>query len=131
LRRIPRADAVLLPEDQLVLQGRKFRSEGFWDFVGALNPLEVLRKYISDRHERAKDDRYRSAAEEQRLNLENAKLQTEVVREQIELLREIGVPEDKIREALAKHVFTPSGKLDAHLNSRLIGSGRLVEDDER
>ena len=30
-------------------------SPGFWEFLGSLNPLEVIRRYLNDRHERAKD----------------------------------------------------------------------------
>src|SRR5438093_681113 len=38
--------------DQLRLARVQLASPGFWEFFGALNPLEVLRKYLNDRHSR-------------------------------------------------------------------------------
>jgi hypothetical protein len=47
-------------------------SPGVWEFLGTLNPLEVIRKWKQDSHERKKDDEYRSEAERVRLALDNA-----------------------------------------------------------
>jgi hypothetical protein len=47
---VPRAE-------QLILASVSINSPGYWDFIGALNPLEVLRKYLNDRHERQKRSR--------------------------------------------------------------------------
>lgn len=59
----PEKVAAMLPEaDRLRLIGVELHSPGFWDFLGKLNPLEVLRQYINDRHERQKDREYRSPA---------------------------------------------------------------------
>src|SRR4051794_21952202 len=49
-----------LPDDAiaaepLVVQRVVLESPGIWEFLGTLNPLEVLRKYLNDRHERQKD----------------------------------------------------------------------------
>jgi hypothetical protein len=60
--------------DPLVVSRVELSSPGFWEFFGSLNPLEVLRKYLNDRHERRKDDEYRSDAERQRLELENERI---------------------------------------------------------
>lgn len=127
VRRIRRAEAVVLPEDRLQLRAVAFQSPGFWDFLGALNPLETLRKYLQDRHERRRDRTYREPLEAERMVLENQKLKTEVVKEQVELLRSIGVPEEKIREALTAHVVLPLERLDRHQDSGLIQTAALVE----
>jgi hypothetical protein len=65
-------------------------SPGFWEFVGSLNPLEVLRQYLNDRHERRKDDEYRSASEADRLAIGNASRRLDVVRQYLDLRREYG-----------------------------------------
>jgi hypothetical protein len=46
-------------------------SPGIWEFLGTLNPLEVIRKWKQDSHERKKDNEYRSEAERVKLALEN------------------------------------------------------------
>ena len=40
--------------EQLILSAVSLTSPGFWEFLGTLNPLDVLRKYLNDRHERRK-----------------------------------------------------------------------------
>lgn len=104
-----------------------FQSPGSWDFLGALNPLETLRKYVQDRHERRRDRTYREPMEAERMALENERLKTEVVKQQVELLRSIGVPEETIREALTAHVVLPLERLDRHQDSGLIQTAALVE----
>lgn len=127
IRRISRAEAVVLPEDRLQLRAVSFQSPGFWGFLGALNPLETLRKYVQDRHERRRDRTYREPLEAERMALENQKLKTEVVKEQVELLRSLGVPEEKIREALMRHVVLPLEHLDRHQDSGLVETAVLVD----
>jgi hypothetical protein len=58
-------------EDRLVLGRVRLSSPGILQFLGALNPLEFIRKILADRHERRKDNQYRNAAEQDRLQLEN------------------------------------------------------------
>ena len=62
--------------DRLVLAAVRLNSPGFWEFLGALNPLEVIRKYLNDRHERRQDRNYRESAEKRRLALENLKMRS-------------------------------------------------------
>lgn len=126
VRRISRVDAVVLPQDRLQLRAVSFQSPGFWEFLGALNPLETLRKYLQDRHERRRDRTYREPLEAERMALENQRLKTEVVKEQVELLRSLGVPEEKIREALTAHVVLPLERLDRHQDSNLVQTAALV-----
>jgi hypothetical protein len=60
--------------DPLIVSRVELSSPGFWELLGSRTPLEVLRKYLNDRHERGKDRDYRSDAERQRLELENERL---------------------------------------------------------
>ena len=115
----------VLPEDKLRLHRIEFNSPGFWEFMGALNPLEVMRKWVADHHERRKDRDYRESLEAERLYLENEKLKTEVVRDQVALLRENGVPEEKIREALTQYIVEPLTRLERHQDAGMIGGARL------
>ncbi len=104
----------LLPEDRLLLHRIEFRSPGGWEFLGSLNPLEVLRKWCTDRHERRKDAEYREAHESEKMRLENERLKTEVVQARIRLLEKAGVPKDKIREALTQYLVEPLTRLERH-----------------
>jgi hypothetical protein len=62
--------ATVVPvHSRLLLAAARLESPGFWEFLGSLNPLEVLRQYLSDRHERRKDREYREAAEARRLSV--------------------------------------------------------------
>jgi hypothetical protein len=127
IRSIRNPEAVVLPEDRLRLFKVKIESPGFWEFLGKLNPLEVLRQYIADRHERIKDKLYRNDLEHERLRLENERLKTKVVEGKATLLREFGVPEDKIREALVRHLVEPLRELDEAQDRQLLGTAEIVE----
>ncbi len=78
------------PEIPLVVSRVVLRSPGSWQFFGSLNPLEVIRKYLNDRHERRKDTEYRSPAEAERLAIENAMLGLDVLERCLTLEREYG-----------------------------------------
>jgi hypothetical protein len=127
IRQIRDPGSVVLPENRLRLRAVSIQSPGSWDFLGALNPLETLRKYLADRHERKKDVAYRNAAEAERLRLENEKLKTEVVRDRIEILRDLDVPEDRIAAALNLHIVAPLSKLDEPQDTALILDAEIVE----
>lgn len=127
LRRIRYVDQVVLPEDRLYLARIEIASPGWAELVGALNPLESLRKYLQDRHLRRQDRQIREPAEAQRLALENEHLRTEVVREQVELLRSLNFPEDQIRQALSRHIFEPADSLDQLQDSGLIEEAKVVQ----
>jgi len=115
----------VLPEEKLRLHRIEFNSPGFWEFAGSLNPLEVMRKCVADNHERRKDRDYRESLEAERLHLENVKLKTDVVRDQVTLLRENGVPEEKIREALTQYIIEPLNRLERHQEAGMIGGAQL------
>jgi len=94
------ADSVVFG-DELLLVGRvELTSPGFLEFVGSLNPLEVVRQYLDDRHRRKQDREYRNREEERQLGLENDLREIKVVRERLNLAREYGVPEETLAPLL-------------------------------
>jgi hypothetical protein len=80
------------PGEPLIVSRVVLESPGFWEVLGSLSPLEVLRKYLNDRHERKKDRDYRSEAERERLAIQNAMGRLEVVERLAALEREYGPP---------------------------------------
>lgn len=124
---IRKPEDVVLPEDCIQINSIVIESPGFWEFLATINPLEVLRRYLCDRHERKKDTSYRNQQEEARGALENERFRTKVVQEKIEILRELGVPEEKIRKALFDHVIKPLGELDAVQDRGLIVDAEIIE----
>jgi hypothetical protein len=127
LRTIRRPADVVLPDEQLQLSRITFSSPGFWEAIGALNPLETLRQFVNDRHERRKDRQYRESLEARRLFLETEQLRVDVVKSQVELLRDLGIPDDRIRAAVVRHVSEPLKALEKHQDSGLIETATLVE----
>lgn len=67
--RLP-TDSILL-EERLVIHRVQLVSPGFWEFLGALNPLHQIREYLDDRHRRRHDKEYREQAEQDKLSLQN------------------------------------------------------------
>jgi len=47
-------DNIIPQDERLVISKVTFQSPGFWEFLGSLNPLEQIREYLKDRHERQK-----------------------------------------------------------------------------
>lgn len=123
---IRKPEEVVLPEDRIQLTSIVIKSPGFWEFLGNINPLEVIRKYLCDRHERKKDEAYRNQQENDRGELENEKLRTEIVQDKVKVLKELGVPEEKIRKALFEHVIKPLGELDAIQDKGLVVDAEII-----
>jgi NACalpha-BTF3-like transcription factor len=124
---IRKPEEMVLPDDRIQLTSIVIKSPGFWEFLGNINPLEVIRKYLCDRHERKKDEAYRNQQEKERGELENEKLRTQIVQEKIKVLKNLGVPEEKIRKALFEHVIKPLGELDAIQDKRLVVDAEIIE----
>jgi hypothetical protein len=95
------------PSEQLVLSAVQLSSPGSWDFLGTLNPLEVLRQYLNDRHERRKDREYRETAEQRRLALENLSLETKVIADRVGLARELGATNRDLAPLLNELIYRP------------------------
>ena len=116
--------------NRIKLKGVILHSPGAWDFLGTLNPLEVIRKYLNDKHERQKDRDYRSPFERRKLELENLSLETKVIRERIELAREAGIPENQITYIVSELLEAPLRQLGTHEEKGVIGWAEIVDRDE-
>jgi hypothetical protein len=119
--------------EPLVVNRVVLESPGFWEFVGALNPLEVLRKYLNDRHERRKDREYREGAERRQLEIENALGELEVLRRIADLEREFGpeaIPDGLRLRILAAEVREPLEELSSLDRRGLIDGGSATAGQE-
>lgn len=119
---------VVFPECRLELKRISIQSPGFWEFVGSLNPLQQLREYLNDRHERRKDSDYRMMAEKERLKLENDLLQRQIVEKDLEILtrqaemmERWGFRKRDIQQMAWARLGRPLSQLGQHQDSRLIG----------
>jgi hypothetical protein len=116
---------LLLAEDHLLISRIEISSPGFWEFLGALNPLEQFRKYLNDRHERKKDKEYRNKAEATKLRHENELLAVEVFSDRAQALKQVGFSDDDIRRILlpAAHALNNVAELQ---DDGLIETAELV-----
>jgi hypothetical protein len=87
---VPHISPSVIAADRLMVHRVVLRSPGFWEVFGSLSPLEVVRKFLNDHHERRKDRDYRECAERRRLEIENALRELEVVKEIARLEEEYG-----------------------------------------
>jgi len=117
----------MLPEYRLELRRVSIQSPGFWEFIGGLNPLQQLREFLNDRHERRKDHEYRELAEKERLRLDNELLQRQILekensilREQLSIMREVGLGDAEIRQFIWSRLGAPLSQLGRHQDSGLI-----------
>jgi hypothetical protein len=116
--------------EQLVLSAVRLSSPGSWDFLGALNPLEVLRKYLSDRHERRKDGEYRETAERRKLDLENLVLENRVISERIGIARALGATKRDLAPLLNELVYRPIKRLDRSQDQGVITHAEIPQADD-
>lgn len=117
-------------EQTLVLARVELASPGVWEFLGSLNPLEVTRKYLCDKHEREKDRRYRNDAEQRRLELENAMLENKALSERIELLRSAGATDADLAPLINTLLREPLERLELHQSRGVISDARLSPPDK-
>jgi hypothetical protein len=117
--------ALVRPEQTLILKSVRLESPGFWEFFGKLNPLEVIRQFINDMHERRKDRAYREAAEERKLYLKNLALENQVLKARIAIVRSLGATDSDLTPLLNNLVIDPLNRLAAHQNLGLITTARI------
>jgi hypothetical protein len=115
--------------EQLTLSAVQLSSPGFWEFLGTLNPLEVIRKYIGDRHERRKDREYRESAETRRLELENLSLETKVIADRVSLAKELGTTNRDLAPLLNELIYRPLTNLDRFQDRGAITYAEIPADD--
>lgn len=111
---------IILPDERLVISKVNIQTPGFWEFMGAINPLEQIRKYLRDRHKRTKDCRYRNRQEEEIRDLEIMGKENKVIQGRIRILKKLGYNEDEIRRLLMSMVVKPLNKLGQHQDNGQI-----------
>lgn len=124
----PKPDLVstLVPlNEKLIFRSAIFESPGFWEFLGSLNPLEVIREYINDRHERRKDREYREEAEKRRLFLENEILLNRIAGERVAILKSLDVPPAEISLLMQGLLLQPLSCLNEYQDRELIAVADL------
>ena len=120
------ADSFVFANERVIVIRVELSSPGFWEFLGALSPLEVIRRYLDDRHRRRQDRAYREAEEERQLGLENDLREIEVIRRRLDLARENGVPESTLQPLLQQLVGRPPEALGT-LQDRGVIDGSSAE----
>lgn len=113
--------------DSLKLVGVEIHSPGFWDFLAKLNPLEVIRVYLNDRHERQKDNDYRNEEEKVSLQLENENKKLEIMQKKINILKEVGGTEEDLALIRMNLVCKPLKQLNRFQDDRIIMRADLVD----
>ncbi len=115
------------PQDRLEISKISIQSPGFWEFLGQLNPLQQIREYLNERHERRKDREYRELSEKEKLTLDNELLQrqilekdTAILRDHLIMLKEFGFDENSIRDLIWEKLGPQFSKLGRHQDRGLI-----------
>jgi hypothetical protein len=124
---LKQSSSLIAPSERLLLYRASLASPGSWEFIGKLNPLEVIRQYLNDRHERRKDLEYREAEERKRLGLENELLKNKVISERLQLARDLGVPERDLIFAANRLLFEPLRQLDSSQDQGVIQNAEIIE----
>lgn len=113
-------------EDKLILNKIRIQSPGLWEFIGSINPIQQIREFLKDHHERKKDRLYRMRQEKERNDLELEKLRLSVISDKIEMLESIGYPKEDIKNIVESLVLKPLEKLSIHQDNHLIND--VVDD---
>ncbi len=119
-------EKIVLPSDRLTILKVNIQSPGFWELLGSLNPLQHIREYINDRHERQKDKKFRSRQEEELGELSIIEKKNNIINQKIEILRNLGYSEQEIRQLVVSMVIEPLNKLGSHQDNGLIDG---IEDE--
>jgi len=103
-------------------------SPGFFEFIGSLNPLQQIRDFLKDRHERKKDDLYKNNLDSKKgeveifkltkeielLNIskekkviENLLLREDLLKERIQTMKSLGYSEMEMRKILSTYIIQP------------------------
>jgi hypothetical protein len=91
----------------LIIKTVKISSPGVWEFLGKFNPLEIIRLWLQDRHERFKDKSYRIHADAEKLQLENLLLKARVINDWMATLKKMGASDGELRILIDKFVEQP------------------------
>ena len=105
--------------DILYLHRAEFSSPGIIELIGKLNPLEQIRLYIQERHERkiAKD----------KARVEIAHDYLELLQKTTLMLRDAGVKQADIRRILERRIMQPLKALDDLKSSDIVEEFSVIE----
>lgn len=133
-----RTGAEVYPADQLEITRISIRSAGWLEALASLNPLQQMREYLKDRHERQQDKDWRSATQKDKAILENEVLQAQAERERIgvirdynALLEEVGFSPEERKRMIWERLGPPLSLLGRHQDTGLLGSQNDNVDGER
>ena len=117
------------PEDQLEMTRIMIQSPGWVELLGSLNPLQQIREYLKDRHERKKDKEWRWETEKQRALVELEILCIQAEKEQIgvikdfnDLLQRLDLSPEQRRKILWERLGVPLARVGRHQDTGLLGS---------
>lgn len=113
-------EKIVLPTDRLYISKVNIQSLGFWEVLGNLNPLQQIREYIKDRHERKKDNMYRNRQEEEIGELEIDQKRNKIINERVTILRKLGYNDLEIRQLVNIMITEPLDKLGRHQDNGQI-----------
>jgi hypothetical protein len=116
-------------QDRLILKSVELHSPGSWEFLGKLNPLETIRQYLQDRHERRKDKQYKESAEKRGMELDNMLKENQVLSGQIDNARKLGATEKDLRPMLERFIRKPLQELDKFEDERIAGKSSVTRSE--
>lgn len=116
--------------EALIVKSVRLESPGKWSFLGVADVLEVIRKFLNDRHERKKDKDYREARESNRMKFENDILRTKAISDRVELAKKVGIPEDALAPLLNELLFDRLDELAPFQDRGMIGDAKLLGPDD-
>jgi hypothetical protein len=122
--------ALVPPQGHLILSSVRLGSPGYWEFVAKLNPLEVFRQYLQDRHERRKDREYREGQEARRMDLENQLLENRIISERVEIAKKLGATDTDLVPLLNTLVSYPLKSLDHYQDRGIIFTAKFTQQEE-
>jgi hypothetical protein len=126
-----RVNEMIPASGQIALQRVSLNSPGFWDFLGKLNPLEVIRVGLNDHHERRKDKQYREKHENERMRLENELLQSKVFASRLEILNTLALSDEEKTILKNRLLHTPFEALAATQDRNLIETAEFVHPEKK
>lgn len=111
-------------EADIRLYSANFNSPGIWEFLAKINPFEVIRLMINDYYER-RSNQHLIPYERRKRELENLILENQVIRERVQILRDIGLEQPQIEAIIRDTVMRPASRLVAHQESGLIQTASI------
>jgi hypothetical protein len=119
-RRLPFATS----SESLKLKRVVLQSPGFWGFVGALNPLESLRKYLNDRFERIQKQAVAHIKEE-RLYLENEDLRWKIAEKAIKVMKAAEIDALTRAAFVRDYILVPICRLESLQDRNIISVAEI------